>query len=205
MKSRERERQLSTSDIVIVFARQGVAIETMARALAQPVESIATICRRACAAETLLSMPPQSPSDARGAMQVEIVHLRDELDQAKRLNRELQDATERERFGFHGVAELTEKEAEVVEVLARHGQASKARIYDAIYGLCLDQDRPEPKIVDVFVCKVRKKLAPHGIEIGTLWGRGYEMSPRNVARLRDLAGTTCDAPSLAPAIADMVA
>jgi two-component system, cell cycle response regulator CtrA len=36
-------------------------------------------------------------------------------------------------------------------------------------------DEPEVKIIDVFVCKLRKKLARAGADgiIGTIWGRGY--------------------------------
>jgi DNA-binding response OmpR family regulator len=32
-----------------------------------------------------------------------------------------------------------------------------------------------PKIIDVFICKLRKKLANAGADnlIGTVWGRGY--------------------------------
>jgi len=36
-------------------------------------------------------------------------------------------------------------------------------------------DEPEMKIIDVFICKLRKKLAQAGAPnlIGTVWGRGY--------------------------------
>jgi two-component system cell cycle response regulator CtrA len=36
-------------------------------------------------------------------------------------------------------------------------------------------DEPEMKIIDVFICKLRKKLALAGADnlIGTVWGRGY--------------------------------
>jgi two-component system cell cycle response regulator CtrA len=36
-------------------------------------------------------------------------------------------------------------------------------------------DEPEVKIIDVFICKLRKKLAQAGAAdvIGTVWGRGY--------------------------------
>jgi two-component system cell cycle response regulator CtrA len=36
-------------------------------------------------------------------------------------------------------------------------------------------DEPEVKIIDVFICKLRKKLAQAGAGelIGTVWGRGY--------------------------------
>jgi two-component system cell cycle response regulator CtrA len=44
-----------------------------------------------------------------------------------------------------------------------------------LYG---DLDEPEVKIIDVFVCKLRKKLAnaSGGLDyIETVWGRGYAL------------------------------
>jgi two-component system cell cycle response regulator CtrA len=48
-------------------------------------------------------------------------------------------------------------------------------------------DEPEMKIIDVFICKLRKKLAQAGVDalIGTVWGRGYMM--RDQAPERTLA------------------
>ncbi|WP_292021800.1 winged helix-turn-helix domain-containing protein [Maritimibacter sp. UBA3975] len=44
-------------------------------------------------------------------------------------------------------------------------------------------DEPEIKIVDVMVCKVRKKVAPLGIEITTSWGQGYSLTaPARIVR-----------------------
>lgn len=37
-------------------------------------------------------------------------------------------------------------------------------------------DEQEIKIVDVFVCKLRKKIAGLGLAIETVWGRGYRLS-----------------------------
>ena len=54
------------------------------------------------------------------------------------------------------------------------------------------QDEPELKIIDVFICKLRKKLskASGGEQyIGTVWGRGYV--------LRDPEVATPEAPSAA--------
>lgn len=34
----------------------------------------------------------------------------------------------------------------------------------------------EVKIIDVFVCKIRRKLQPLGIRIDTQWGRGYALA-----------------------------
>lgn len=48
------------------------------------------------------------------------------------------------------------------------------------------KDEPDPKIFDVFVCKIRKKLRLFGIEIATLWGVGYRLTPQSRAELAHL-------------------
>jgi two-component system cell cycle response regulator CtrA len=72
---------------------------------------------------------------------------------------------------------LTVKEYQLIEALSlRKGSVlSKEAILNQIYG---GMDVPTLKIIDVFVCKLRKKLAEatnghHYIE--TVWGLGYEM------------------------------
>lgn len=69
---------------------------------------------------------------------------------------------------------LTAHEARVIGVLLTRELATKEAIMAALYsGRAVDA--AEPKIVDVFVCKARKKLAPFGIEIETVWGQGYRI------------------------------
>ncbi|MGE0221869.1 MAG: response regulator transcription factor [Acetobacteraceae bacterium] len=69
---------------------------------------------------------------------------------------------------------LTAREYAVLEVLAlRKGIAvSKDTILDHLYG---GMDEPDVKIVDVFICKIRRKLAEAGAgnPVATAWGRGY--------------------------------
>jgi len=69
---------------------------------------------------------------------------------------------------------LTKKEYQIAEILAlRKGAVlSKEAILDHLYG---GLDEPNPKIIDVFVCKIRKKLQSMGVDdfIETNWGRGY--------------------------------
>ena len=52
---------------------------------------------------------------------------------------------------------------------------SKENLLNGLYQLkaFADEDVPEIKIIDVFICKLRKKITPLGITIGTAWGRGY--------------------------------
>ena len=37
----------------------------------------------------------------------------------------------------------------------------------------LEQKEAEIKIIDVFVCKIRKKIGHLGVTINTVWGKGY--------------------------------
>lgn len=54
--------------------------------------------------------------------------------------------------------------------------ATKESLLEWMYQFAGDGDEPEIKIIDVFVCKMRKKLEPIGIRIDTLWGRGYALA-----------------------------
>ena len=70
---------------------------------------------------------------------------------------------------------LTGKEYQLLELLAlRKGTTlTKEMFLNHIYG---GMDEPEIKIIDVFICKLRKKLAnaSDGKDyIETVWGRGY--------------------------------
>jgi len=70
---------------------------------------------------------------------------------------------------------LTLKEYQMLELLSlRKGVTlSKEMFLNHLYG---GMDEPEQKIIDVFMCKLRKKLAnaSGGKEyIETVWGRGY--------------------------------
>jgi two-component system cell cycle response regulator CtrA len=69
---------------------------------------------------------------------------------------------------------LTGKEYAILELLVlRKGMVlTKEAFLNHLYG---GKDEPEVKIIDVFMCKLRKKLAIAGADnlIGTVWGRGY--------------------------------
>jgi two-component system cell cycle response regulator CtrA len=69
---------------------------------------------------------------------------------------------------------LTGKEYQMLELLSlRKGSTlTKEMFLNHLYG---GIDEPEVKIIDVFICKLRKKLAGAGggDHIETVWGRGY--------------------------------
>ncbi|MDD7970531.1 response regulator transcription factor CtrA [Roseinatronobacter alkalisoli] len=85
------------------------------------------------------------------------------------------------------VVHLTGKEYQMLELLSlRKGTTlTKEMFLNHLYG---GMDEPELKIIDVFICKLRKKLveATDGENyIETVWGRGYVL--RDPAALSDPA------------------
>lgn len=75
---------------------------------------------------------------------------------------------------------LSKREHSIFQHLALNSNRviSKNAIYDAVYGMSADQ--PFDKVIDVYICKLRKKIAAaaeSGAQyIETVHGRGYKLS-----------------------------
>ena len=71
--------------------------------------------------------------------------------------------------------DLNAKEFRIIEFLGlRKGAVLRKGAF--LNHLCGGIDEPEPKIIDVFMCKLRRKLADagaSGVVIDTIWGQGY--------------------------------
>jgi two-component system, cell cycle response regulator CtrA len=91
---------------------------------------------------------------------------------------------------------LTGKEYAILELLTlRKGLVLTKEVFlNHLYG---GIDEPEAKIIDVFICKLRKKLAQAGAGelIGTVWGRGYVL--RDPATMAHRMGGLPELPSVA--------
>ncbi len=75
----------------------------------------------------------------------------------------------------NGVAvALTGMEAELLSVLAAPPIKTRTKefLMMSLYPIAEDT---EEKIIDVMVCKMRRKIAKAGIVIETVWGRGYRI------------------------------
>ncbi|MEQ9447477.1 MAG: response regulator transcription factor, partial [Rhodospirillaceae bacterium] len=84
---------------------------------------------------------------------------------------------------------LTGKEYGILELLAlRKGTTlTKEMFLNHLYG---GMDEPELKIIDVFVCKLRKKLATASGGnnfIETVWGRGYVLREQGNENLQTVS------------------
>ncbi|MCA3509629.1 MAG: response regulator transcription factor, partial [Rhodobacter sp.] len=86
---------------------------------------------------------------------------------------------------------LTGKEYQMLELLSlRKGTTlTKEMFLNHLYG---GMDEPELKIIDVFICKLRKKLAEatggHN-HIETVWGRGYVLREPGLQSQRRVAAS----------------
>ena len=87
------------------------------------------------------------------------------------------DLDKKEAFINNQLIDLTSKEYALLELLAlkKGSTVSKESILTHLYG---GMDEPEMKIMDVFLCKIRRKMKKMtGGEdyIKTVWGRGYSL------------------------------
>jgi two-component system cell cycle response regulator CtrA len=71
---------------------------------------------------------------------------------------------------------LTRHEAVVLKTLSDRVPrvVTKEALLNELYSHRIDQ--ADIKIVDVFVCRVRKKCGPLGLTIETIWGEGYRLT-----------------------------
>ena len=79
--------------------------------------------------------------------------------------------------------DLTPSEAQMFGILLNNRTARTETFMAALFSTDAD-DPPEEKILDVWICKMRKKLKPYGIEIKTHWGECWEMpeASKEIAR-----------------------
>lgn len=75
------------------------------------------------------------------------------------------------------LAKLTPQEWNVFEILFKHhgNIVTKDRVYDYMVETVHEDEWPEPTIMHVLICRLRKKLAPLGVSIDTAWGTGYRI------------------------------
>jgi hypothetical protein len=68
-------------------------------------------------------------------------------------------------------------------LLGSKNPVMRATALTVLYG---NADEPGSNILNVFISKIRKKLDAYGIEITTIWGRGWCLEPDMKSKLRAL-------------------
>jgi DNA-binding winged helix-turn-helix (wHTH) protein len=121
-------------------------------------------------------------------------HCRAELDSpAERLPPPWFDHDKREIAGRR----VTPRQWAMLQILwRRRGRlVTKDSFLTLMYGVEADNP-PFEKIVDVFVCKLRQRLASTPYSIETVWGHGYRLAERPHCVIQSLDGQSLDGQSL---------
>lgn len=162
-------------NVVVRLADEGVPIRAIVRSLMLPYEEVREILNEASARGMIVAIPRDEwpPGTRRDERQPDTVPL--EFEDAHMTMLAMRTFT------------LTPAEAKIFVVLLRRPEVTKGTLHSAIER---DNNTEEPsqiKIVDVFICKLRKKL-PEAIVIKTIWGRGYFITPEGKAEAFKLLG-----------------
>ena len=103
----------------------------------------------------------------------ELVKLREEHDVLREENRQLREAGTVPRV-FPAEWSLTARETDFLSALYNTpGVATRDRLMIRIYGYDYTVD---PKTLDVYIFHIRRKIAPFGLSIETVWGRGWMLA-----------------------------
>lgn len=141
---------------------------------------------------------PMSKIDQIVALQRQITELKDELEEWKRAARVAYTGADSDTMlrAFNPWKLTTKEMTLLFSILRRRNGVSRDQIMVALYtGESVDA-QPDIKIVDVFVCKLRRKLAnPDNPQyavpkdtIKTIWGRGYRVEPEGHKLITGILG-----------------
>lgn len=154
--------------VVIRLLAEGVPVRALSRALIMPLGDVQQIASNAQTAGQLMQKPmddwqpgPPPPDKPYDTQEVDGL------------------AVQLGRTGF------TPAESKMLALLATYGFVDRSTLHRSIH------TQAENKIVDVYICKIRRKLSIHGtpVTIETQWGTGYWMDEASrialVASLRE--------------------
>jgi DNA-binding response OmpR family regulator len=150
----------------IRLADEGIPVRAIARSLKTPSDEIYEILHDAIATGLLLEMPKDDwPVGSSRANRISF-------------NGSPLEDEEAFMFACARAFKVTKLEVAVLTILLKRAQATKEQLHHAIKQSRPGAEREEidPKIVDVVICHLRKKLKDQQVQIQTVWGIGYLIS-----------------------------
>lgn len=162
------EPNRSIEAIVVRMADEGVPVRAIARSTTLSSAIIYNILRDAIEYGSIVELPKDDwPSgSARATRTICLPRLLDSEDAL--------------RFACARVFRATKLEAAILGVLIKRTEVTKEQLHQVIENNRANQENREPtdpKMVDVLICHLRKKLKVHGVGITTVWGTGYLIEP----------------------------
>ena len=151
--------------ICIRLADEGVPVLAIARALKVPSSDVFETLNEALEEGRIVELPKTDwPPNTRRADRANI-------------SGTILDNEDALKFAIIQLLKATRLEAIIFAVLLKRNEATKAQLHHVV-----EQNRPtenanatDPKMIDVIICRLRKKLKPHDATIETVWGLGYRM------------------------------
>ncbi len=111
----------------------------------------------------------------------ECEQLRDELDETRERLRQIVDALRDEAAPV--VPGLTAHQTLFLGALLKRRQLPRDAALDLLYAATDVREARQPKVLDVMVHHLRRKLKPYGVNIETVWGWGHRIDAASVAAL----------------------
>lgn len=152
------------SIVAIRLADEGIPVRAIARAIHLPSDEVYDVLREAILQGTIVDMPRDDwpPGTSRHQRVVTNGTIFDD-----------EDVLKGHCARFFKASPL---EAAILAHLLKRDQSSKQQLHAVV-----ENNRPgdrnkeqtDPKMVDVMICKLRKKIRLHEILIETMWGTGY--------------------------------
>jgi hypothetical protein len=178
-------KPLDVNAISVAAANEGIPIAAIARILTVPYSDVLELLQDAQMLGRIVDLPKSDwPPGVR---------------QADRIPR-LADRTENDiAFLCAKAFRLTVLEAAFLVTLLKHKHVDKARLHLVVENqrnsrmyAPSQMEATDPKMVDVMICKLRKKLKAvrNGLHIDTVWGSGYFITPEQKDAIMELIDDT---------------
>jgi hypothetical protein len=175
--------------VAIRLADEGIPIRAIARATRLAPGSVYETLRDAIGRGAICEMPKDDWPSGQ-SRQARAPFVNPAFDEAETF-----------KFACARCFKATPQEAAILATLLKRRECTKEQLHVAIeQGRSGESQKNSPtaiKIIDVFICKLRKKLTPHNIKIETVWSQGYMISAENRERainmLNEYAGEHVDA------------
>jgi len=161
--------------ICVRLADEGVPVRAIARGLKQSTDAVRLTIDEAKEAGVIVykpkdDWPPGGARDSRVPLWV-------------RDGNTLEDDT---IHNCQRMFKVTPLQASMLAVLLIRSEASKDALHQVIQGRSRRREESNPKIVDVIICHLRKRLKPIGLVVHTLWARGYYIEPAQRKFIMDM-------------------
>jgi len=155
------------ASIAVRLADEGVPVRAIARAIKHASEDVRDALHLAIDCGQIVCMPRDDwPVNVLRDHRIPDALGKPKLDEEKTI------------FNIARLFKVTKLQAALFAVLIKRTEVIKNTLHQVIEGRRKpNKEDTDPKMVDVVVCHLRKRLVPFGIEIETQWASGYYMTP----------------------------